>query len=489
MAERRQKPSLLLLGGIACLPVVFVITYYLDQGAWLFASWRAVGVSLAIALVVLGLSTLLLRDRVHGAFVGLCVLLMLLVYGFPGLLALVALVAGLIAANALLGERGSRAASRMLGIAYRALGIFGYALLVVTLVQFGVRGQITGFSADGSAQDVDPAAPDIWLVLLDGYPRADTLARDWDHTGPGIEEGLEDLGFAVAEGARSNYNATNLTLPALLEMALLDDVEPWADYDPQGSAPAAERAISLQQNRAFDLLREHGYRITSIGAGYTHIEIRAVDEFIDARTTDLIEFRLLGMSAVGAFLQWLDPEFGEGQVAQRVEQNLASLERLARDSGERPDFVFAHLPAPHPPYAFASVERPTVPLSDLFYYQPELFGEDLMKMAYRENVGGTAERVLDTLAEVVETVGDDAVIIVMSDHGARPHRYEGLTLEEAESQFAILLAARTPDGEVLFEDDALASNVFLTVANRYLGTDIPPVDRIFEAQDGVRFPL
>ena len=33
------------------------------------------------------------------------------------------------------------------------------------------------------------------IVLLDGYPRADMLARDWDYTGPGIEAGLEELGF------------------------------------------------------------------------------------------------------------------------------------------------------------------------------------------------------------------------------------------------------------------------------------------------------
>ena len=76
----------------------------------------------------------------------------------------------------------------------------------------------------------------------------------------------------------------------------------------------------------------------------------------------------------------------------------------------------------------------------------------------------------------------------MSDHGPRPGGYEGLTPEQAASQFSILLAARTPDGESLFERDAMATDVLSTVANRYLGTDIPPVERIFEANDGVRYP-
>ena len=348
-----ERPSFLFTAGIACLPVVLVLTPYLDQGAWLFASFRSVVVALAIALAVLGIASLLLRDHVHGALVGLCAFAMLLAYDYPGLLVLVAIVAGLITVHALLRDRGSRVVSKLFNVAYQVLGIFGFVLLIVTVVQFGVRGQITGFSATATAGEVDPAAPDIYLVLLDGYPRADMLARDWGFTDPGIVAGLEDLGFRVADGARSNYNMTKLTLGSLFSMSLLDEVEPWSGYDRPAYAPPAERAVALQHNRAFDLLRDHGYRITSLSGGYTHEDIRAVDEFISAGTADVVEFHLLGMTAVGEFIQWLDPGFGEGQVAERVESNLETLERIAREDDERPRFVFAHFPAPHPPYAFA----------------------------------------------------------------------------------------------------------------------------------------
>lgn len=92
------------------------------------------------------------------------------------------------------------------------------------------------------------------------------------------------------------------------------------------------------------------------------------------------------------------------------------------------------------------------------------------------------------ILRVVDRVGDRAVIVVMSDHGSRPYGSDDLTPSEIESQFSILLASRTPSGEALFEDDALVTDVISPVANHYLGTDIPPLDRILEGKDGRRYP-
>ena len=55
-------------------------------------------------------------------------------------------------------------------------------MLAVTVVQFGLRGQVTGFGAATSAGDIDPAAPDIWVLLLDG---------DGQHPPAAIPEMLE----------------------------------------------------------------------------------------------------------------------------------------------------------------------------------------------------------------------------------------------------------------------------------------------------------
>ena len=61
-----DKPSALLVIGFIALPVVVVLTTYLDVGAWLFASTRAALLAGAAAGMVIGLASLLLHDRVHG---------------------------------------------------------------------------------------------------------------------------------------------------------------------------------------------------------------------------------------------------------------------------------------------------------------------------------------------------------------------------------------------------------------------------------------
>jgi len=135
------------------------------------------------------------------------------------------------------------------------------------------------------------------------------------------------------------------------------------------------------------------------------------------------------------------------------------------------------------------VDHPTVPLSYSSAYPLDDFGAALLSKTYREHVRALNERVLDALGPLVEAVGDEAVIIVMSDHGSRTHGTSHvLSPADVGEQFSSFLAARTPDGEVLFGDDAMTTNVLSTVFNRYLGTDIPPVRREFESQNGTRYP-
>lgn len=486
--RRDTARSRLFTVGVALLPVVYVLTVYLDQGVWLFVATRSVIAAAVISGGLVGLASLLLRDRLHGAFVALCIVLMLFAAEYPGVLVLLVVVAALIAADALVARRRRTVAARVLRPLHDALGVFGLLLLVVTLSQFGLRGQVTAFAAANPTASVDASAPDIWLVLLDGHPREDMLEREWGIEDPAFLDGLEDLGFDVADRARSNYNITGLTLPAMLDMALLQDLDPWSDYDKPADAPASARNRALQHNRAFDTLREHGYHLTSISAGYTQVDIRAVDEFIDAGTADVVELHLLGLTALGRFLQSVDPDFGESQVGHRVDANLESLRQLAQKPSDQPRFVFAHIPAPHPPLAFATIERPIVPLLEVFDYPVETFGQDLLNEAYGQHIAEADDRVLHALRTIVGAVGDDAVIIVMSDHGSRTHGHEhALSPAEVDTQFATLFAARTPDGEELFGDDVMTTNVLSTVFNRYLGSDIPPVARVFESLDGTRY--
>ena len=480
--------SRLLTLGIVALPVTYVLTVYLDQGVWITAAARAASVTALLAVVIIGIAAVILRDRRRGALVGACVIA-ILSFWHPALALLFALIAIVIVADSLLANRTGRTRPRDVELLHGALGVFGLLLLFVTVLQFGLRGQIAWVSpaVSANAPQTD-TAPDIWVVLVDGYPRADVLSREWSYDNGPFVNGLDSLGFFVADRSRSNYNATKMTLASMFNMSLLRDIEPYSQYAKPADAPAADRVRALLHNRAFDILRAHGYRITTVAGGYTHEELRTADEYIDAGTADVVELYLVGRSGLGELLLAFMPEWGERQIRERIEANLATMDRLAADAAGHPRFVYLHIPGPHPPLVYRQMERRYLAYDRIFEYPVELYGDDLMHEAYRQNIAHLNRIVLDSLTRLVHTVGHESVVILMSDHGSRTSGIlQPLSPDDVEEQFPSLFAARTPDGSELFDDEIMTANVLSTVFNRYLGTGIAPAPSIIETLDGTRY--
>lgn len=486
-AERGRAPLLFTLG-IAALPVTYVLTVYLDQGVWINASLRAVVVTAILAVAIIAVSAFVVRDLRRGALIGACIFAMITIWQ-PALALLFFLLAAAIFADGLLAKRTGRRRPRDVEFIHGALGLFGLLVFAVTLVQFGLRGQ-TAWSLAPRVASAAPTAdsPDIWLILVDGYPRADVLENDWGFDNEPFLNELESLGFVVAEGSRSNYNATKLTLPSMFNMALLREIEPYSRYDKPSDAPAADRVNALLDNRAFEILRQQGYDIVSVGGGYTHEELRSADEFIDAGTADVVELFLLGQSAFGRLQQAVMPDFGEGQIRTRIEANLASVERLSDEPTTKPRFVFVHIPGPHPPFVYSTIERSYASTDKIFEYPVDLFGEDVMREAYRQHIEHLNDLVLDSLTSLVDTVGQESIVIVMSDHGSRTYGHvHTLSPDDVAEQFSNLLVARTPDGTPLFDDEVMTTNVLSTVFDRYLGTEMHRAPGITESLDGTQY--
>src|SRR4029079_14463170 len=61
----------------------------------------------------------------------------------------------------------------------------------------------------------DPAAPDIYVILRDGYPGDDAAELDPLFDADAFPDALEDRGFDVQRHSRSNYLLTRLTLATM----------------------------------------------------------------------------------------------------------------------------------------------------------------------------------------------------------------------------------------------------------------------------------
>ncbi len=100
----------------------------------------------------------------------------------------------------------------------RALNGISLILLAVALVGASVSGALTpiptraGFGGKTAIGEL----PDIFFIMLDGHPRADTLKNDFDYDITPFLNEMERLGFAVADNSHSNYNATLLTVTSMI---------------------------------------------------------------------------------------------------------------------------------------------------------------------------------------------------------------------------------------------------------------------------------
>src|SRR5690606_20870239 len=82
------------------------------------------------------------------------------------------------------------------------------------------RAPTSGRSHDATIELDTP--PDVYYIILDGYPRADILAERYGYDNSEFLEGLESRGFYIADGSHSNYGQTILSLTSSLNMDYLD---------------------------------------------------------------------------------------------------------------------------------------------------------------------------------------------------------------------------------------------------------------------------
>ena len=125
----------------------------------------------------------------------------------------------------------------------------------------------------------DPASqPDIYLIILDMYGRADALEEYYQYDNREFLSKLEEQGFYVADCGRSNYSNTALSLASQLNMqyvdALLDEVN-------------LETSSYLLRNSAVRLaLEEIGYKTVAFETGAVWANPEGVDIFYSRPPTE-----------------------------------------------------------------------------------------------------------------------------------------------------------------------------------------------------------
>lgn len=433
------------------------------------AAFRSLAVGALIALAAFGLSLLLTRSWTLATLLASGFMLFTVRQTLAGLAMLTFAVWWLLV---LLVRRytGRRAPNWALPqFIARATGIFSIALVAVA--GWGFASAVSAgqpewnppsYSADGSG------GPNVYVILLDGYPRADTLQETFGIDNTEFTADLEDRGFTVSDGARANYNKTWLTLASMFNGSYVDRM--LIDGRVPEEAPIQVRWLAGMIERAamLDAFRDRGYLIRTVPTPFTSTALTSADEIADVGGLTEVEARLISLSPWAQIFREPVLDFLVAQQLSVIDRSLELTAAFAEVRADQPQLLFSHIHSPHTPFVLHPGETEPAPLPECL---PTLCS---MWSTTTEELGiGTAEFAdamelqLDELNRLVlealdriQKADPDAVVVLFSDHGIR------YSLEDLDEHYRVLLAARTPDGETPFADNDSPVNILRGVLAR-----------------------
>ena len=305
------------------------------------------------------------------------------------------------------------------------------------------------------------AAPDIYILYLEDYPRPDMLLRRAGLDDSAFVTALEHRGFVVSANAHADYTYTDANLASLLQMSLVQAS--------QGTLSLGSRTFrtEINHNPAYADLRERGYQVIANLVRWEDVSQRSADFICGDDISNDLEGTLLSSSA----LRWLLPGFLAARGRLGAERGFdCALEAVDR-SPSGPKLVFSHLAATHLPVLFR--EDGSVAENDVRGARSSEIAADeaTWKVAYAEQVSYENGRALEIIDKILSTERRPPIILVMSDEGLSTAINWSGDEPDLAARYGIIFAALTPNHLGLFGDAPTPPNVFPELLSAYFDED------------------
>lgn len=351
--------------------------------------------------------------------------------------------------------------------------ILNLVSLILVLFQIGqiasyqIRKSISYKQAQAAISDTlltpnDPEnMPDVYLIVLDMYGREDALNAHYNYDNSEFISQLDEIGFYVADCARSNYATTGLSLASQLNMeyldVLIDDVN-------------LESTSYLIRNSTVRMaFEEIGYTSIAFNTGYVWANVGESDIYLEKppvpirRYIDPFEQMFMEGTLVRPFLDYYI-SLGSGEIkyfdtfnemkAQRTRMVLEHLNLIPQMNG--PKFVYAHILIPHPPHVFN--------IDGSVNLQANQQSDD--KTEFQIQLDYLNPQIIEIVEKIIDNSDPGPIIILEGDHGL-------FDFQRTSNLLAIYFP--TSGDEVFYPQISLV-NTFRLVFNEYFGTDFPLLD-------------
>jgi len=304
--------------------------------------------------------------------------------------------------------------------------------------------------------------PDVYLILLDAYSGDTTLKIDYGFDNSEFKNKLKERGFFVPKNSFSNYPNTELSMPSIMNMVYLDNFTDAMSKDSKDKLALIELR---QENNVMNIFQANGYHITTYYGGI-YVEGKYQDAYDTLCGAYFTQNSDLQRSFVQTYfpVAFLRDTFFNDFRHNDLECAFSEFINFEKKN-EGPQFVYAHLFLPHPPFTYDAEGNH---VQDTYAHNRF---DSILKDAYLQQTIFANKKSIE-LVDSIQQRDSDAVIIVMSDHGGRLGvSWDNPTEIDYYRALNNISAFYFPDQEENMPKEIAAVNVFRTLFNLYLDAD------------------
>ena len=267
-------------------------------------------------------------------------------------------------------------------------------------------------------------APSVYLIIMDEYLGSEGLKEYFNYDNTNFENFLRGRGFKVIKNTTSNYQNTLFSMASMLNMNYVSKL----DEEELSNHYVYKKILSLfKNNEVCDIFQQNGYRVINLSP----FEIKnapglnspsEMPQKIQLITSQTMVYRIAKYLPVWLSEMKISKYLKKQQIALADVDNETIKKTLgeSRSNNKLPAFVYVHLRMPHVPYVYDSVGN----LKVSFKHKP-LLREDA-DSEYLEYLVYTNRKVSQFIAELQTSTKNNAVILLMSDHGYRDASYKDI---------------------------------------------------------------
>ena len=262
--------------------------------------------------------------------------------------------------------------------------------------------------------------PNVYYIILDGYPRNDVLKEHMNFDNSEFTNLLKQRGFHVAESSYANYSFSSQSISSTMNMGYVNFLADQFGEDSREYNPLLGKDVGLYaDNQVIKNFKLMGYKIVKIGSAATYIHKMPLADLSPCyKTIHLMDNRLFDAVGRTSMIGYFIERWSEEQQRQIVLCDFEELPKI-NDYFEERVFVWSHITLPHFPLIFGPNGEPITPGTSLLTMNHPEYTDDSwdVKQQFVQQIQFTNKKSIEFIDKILENE-KQSIIIIQSDHGS-----------------------------------------------------------------------